>query len=392
MSKSRILIVHNRYQQRGGEDAVVEAEVALLRAHGHAVRLYARSNDEVRTMTRIGVVADTLWSRQTSHDITDRITRFRPDVVHVHNTFPLVSASLYWAASRLGVPVIQTLHNFRLLCPQAMFLRDGHVCEDCLGKIPWRAVTRRCYHDSFAHSAVQVAALGVHRVLHTYDTRIDRYIALTAFCRDKFVAGGLPADKIAIKPNFVDMPPAPATTGTRRGLLFAGRLAPEKGTAVLLQALDLAPELEVDVVGSGPDEQRLRQHPRVRMLGWLAPQALYDRMQHAACLVMPSIWYENFPRTLVEAFASGLPVIGSRLGALAEIIDDGHTGLLFETGSAAALAEKMRWALANPQLVSRMGENARAEYDARFTPERNYEQLAAIYGDVIAAKRMPVAV
>jgi glycosyltransferase involved in cell wall biosynthesis len=392
MSKSRILIVHNRYQQRGGEDAVVEAEVALLRAHGHAVRLYARSNDEVRTMTRIGVVADTLWSRQTSHDITDRITRFRPDVVHVHNTFPLVSASLYWAASRLGVPVIQTLHNFRLLCPQAMFLRDGHVCEDCLGKIPWRAVTRRCYHDSFAHSAVQVAALGVHRVLHTYDTRIDRYIALTAFCRDKFVAGGLPADKIAIKPNFVDMPPAPATTGTRRGLLFAGRLAPEKGTAVLLQALDLAPELEVDVVGSGPDEQRLRQHPRVRMLGWLAPRALYDRMQHAACLVMPSIWYENFPRTLVEAFASGLPVIGSRLGALAEIIDDGHTGLLFETGSAAALAEKMRWALANPQLVSRMGENARAEYDARFTPERNYEQLAAIYGDVIAAKRMPVAV
>jgi glycosyltransferase involved in cell wall biosynthesis len=392
MSKLRILIVHNRYQQRGGEDAVVEAEVALLRAHGHAVRLYARSNDEVRTMTRIGVVADTLWSRQTSHDITDRITRFRPDVVHVHNTFPLVSASLYWAASRLGVPVIQTLHNFRLLCPQAMFLRDGHVCEDCLGKIPWRAVTRRCYHDSFAHSAVQVAALGVHRVLHTYDTRIDRYIALTAFCRDKFVAGGLPADKIAIKPNFVDMPPAPATTGTRRGLLFAGRLAPEKGTAVLLQALDLAPELEVDVVGSGPDEQRLRQHPRVRMLGWLAPRALYDRMQHAACLVMPSIWYENFPRTLVEAFASGLPVIGSRLGALAEIIDDGHTGLLFETGSAAALAEKMRWALANPQLVSRMGENARAEYDARFTPERNYEQLAAIYGDVIAAKRMPVAV
>jgi glycosyltransferase involved in cell wall biosynthesis len=391
MSKPRILVVHNRYQQRGGEDAVVEAEVALLRAHGHPVRLYARSNDEVRTMTRIGVVADTLWSRQTLHDIADRIARFRPDVMHVHNTFPLVSASLYWAASRLGVPVIQTLHNFRLLCPQAMFLRDGHVCEDCLGKMPWRAATRRCYHDSFTHSAVQVAALGVHRALHTYDRRIDRYIALTAFCRDKFIAGGLPADKIAVKPNFVDVP-APSAIGLRNGMLFVGRLAPEKGTAVLLRALDLAPELEIDVIGSGPDEQRLRRHPRIRMLGWLAPQALYDRMRQAACLVMPSIWYENFPRTLVEAFASGLPVIGSRLGALAEIIDDGRTGLLFETGSAAALAEKMRWALAHRPSLLRMGANARAEYDARFTPERNYEQLVAIYENVIADRRMPVAV
>jgi glycosyltransferase involved in cell wall biosynthesis len=378
----RVLIAHNYYQQAGGEDAVVAEEYALLMRKNVEVELYQQHNDRIADMPRAQLALDTLWSRRTVQELSSQIKRFQPDVIHAHNTFPLISPSLYFAAAQHGVPVVQTLHNFRLFCAQAMFMRDGRVCEDCMGTLPWRGVVRRCYRGSIAQSAVVVGMQGIHRMLGTYQNRVTRYIALNRFCSDKFVEAGLPAARMAIKPNFIDLP-APDLHQTRSGALFVGRLSTEKGIATLASAVTLYPDAAVNVVGSGPQQVELENLPAVRLHGWQEPQTIYALMAKAAYLVMPSIWYENFPRTLVEAFACGLPVIASRLGAMAELVRDGETGLLFDPGNADDLAVKMRWADSHPEAMRRMGEAARAEYEARYTSETNFSLLMAIYQDAI---------
>jgi glycosyltransferase involved in cell wall biosynthesis len=378
----RILMVHNAYQQRGGEDSVVDAELELLRDHGHEVVLHLRHNDEVDQVSRLSVAAQTLWSTQTTGDIKDLAAKFRPDVMHVHNTLPLVSPSVYWAAQSAGVPVVQTLHNFRLLCPQATFLRHGNVCEDCLGKVPWRAVQHRCYRGSAVQSGAVAVMLTMHRGLGTFQNKVSRYIALNQFCKAKFVAGGLPAERICVKPNFVSWVPTPQWA-ERAGGLYVGRLSEEKGIQVMLDAIRLYPGHGVKLVGSGPYEAETRAVAGGSYLGFLPLRDIMERMSAAAFLVLPSVCYEGFPRTLVEAFASGVPVIASRLGSMAELVSNGVTGLLFEPGNAADLVDKIQWANANPQEMLRMGQAARAEYEARYTPEKNCEELVGIYGQAI---------
>jgi len=384
-SLPRILLVHNAYQHRGGEDSVVEAESALLRSRSHAVEFYGRDNDELADASRLSVARQTFWSTRTSEDVQRLITSFMPDLIHVHNTFPLISPSLYWAAARARIPVVQTLHNFRLLCPQAMFLRGGKVCEDCLGRVPLPAVVHGCYRGSRATSAVLTGMLGFHRALGTWQNKITRYIALNEFCRQKFIAGGLPAERIVLKPNFVDF--AAPVAQRRTGFLFVGRLSAEKGLNVLLDAAKQVPELMVNVAGSGPQADLLVGQQVVQALGALDGDGVRAAMSAAVALVLPSIWYENFPRTIVEAFGCGLPVIASRLGALAEIVEDGVTGLLFEAGNARELAERMRWAQAHPERMAEMGLAARAEYEARYTAAGNYEMLMKIYDEAIVVER-----
>lgn len=390
MNKPRILVVHNRYQLPGGEDTVVDAEIDLLRRNGHEVEAYLRDNHELRDMTAIEAFSESLWSRRTSKDIAKIANAFRPDVIHAHNTFALVSSSVYWAAFRIGIPVVQTLHNFRLMCVQAMFLQGNQVCEDCLGRVPWRGVARKCYRNSGLQSAALATMLGVHRVLGTYRDKVTRYIALNEFCRRKFIAGGLPAARIAVKPNFADI--ARPAEVRRHGGLYVGRLSAEKGIDTLLRALQELPGVTMDVIGAGPEQSKVAAHPQLRLLGWRQPEEIYRRMRSASYLVMPSIWYENFPRTLVEAYANGLPVIASHLGAMAELIDHGHTGLLFTSGSAHDLARHLAWAEAFPAKMRAMGANARTQYEDNFTPDRNYEKLATIYRDAIAETKLRIAV
>jgi len=383
LQNHRVLIVHNRYQLRGGEDSVVQAEAELLQRKGHAVELLERHNDEIGAVNRLALAAQTVWSQRTVRDLRAIAARFKPDVVHVHNTLPLVSPSVYRAAHRVDVPVVQTLHNFRLLCPQAMFLRDGKVCEACLGHVPWRAVQHACYRGSPAQSAVVVAMLQTHRTIGTWRTGVDRYIALNAFCRDKFIEGGLPAERIGIKANFVDLPPQPPRS--RQGLLYVGRLSEEKGIRVLAQAWQRSPpQTGLAVAGSGPMQNELSGLPGVTLLGALPAASVAERMASAMALVMPSIWYENFPRTLVEAFACGLPVITSRLGAMASLVQHGHTGLLAEPGDATDLARQLTWAALHPEAMLEMGRNARRHYEQHWTGDVNYGELVAIYNQAMA--------
>ena len=383
MTAERVLIVHNAYQNAGGEDSVVADESALLACRGHEVFELRRDNREIVDASRIRLAAQTLWSPRTHRETLDLLRRHRPAVVHVHNTLPLVSPSLYWACAQAGVPVVQTLHNFRLACPQAMFLREGRVCERCVGRTPWPAVRHACYRGSRAQTAVVVGMLALHRGLGTYRQKVSRYIALNEFCRAKFVEAGLPASRIVVKPNFADIERG-AEGGSRQGFLFVGRLAPEKGIAVLAQAWSECAGLALRVAGVGPCAAELDACAGVTRLGALAPAQVLREMRGALALVMPSIWYENFPRTLVEAFGAGLPVIASRLGAMAELIEPGVTGLLFDPGDARALAELLRWAATHPDRMAEMGANARARFDALYTPDINYTRLVEIYRSAIA--------
>lgn len=377
----RVLIVHNVYQHRGGEDSVVEAEAELLLSRGHAVEFYFRNNDEIDIKPNLSLVGQMFWSSRTTKDIARVIANFKPDVIHVHNTFPLISPSLYWAAAKASVPVVQTLHNFRLLCTQAMFLREGRVCENCLGHMPWRGVVHGCYRGSNAQSAVLAGMVTMHRAIGTWRNKVTRYIALNEFCRQKFIEGGLPAERTVVKPNFVDFSLLPEIP--RQGFLFVGRLSAEKGVDVLVKAVRQLNHASVRVAGVGPEAALLGNVVGLKALGALSSEVVRIEMSQSMALVLPSIWYENFPRTLVEAFGSGLPVIASRIGALAELVEDGVTGLLFESGNADDLAAKLKWAQQNPEQMHEMGRNARKKYEAEYTADQNYDQLIAIYHEAI---------
>ena len=378
-----ILFVHNAYQNFGGEDAVVEMEIALLRSHGHAVRLYQRHNDELQALSAATAAASALWSRRTAREVDAVCTDFLPDLIHVHNTFPLISPSIYWTAARKRIAVVQTLHNFRLLCAQGTFLRQGTVCEDCLGRSPWRAVVRKCYRESVPQSAVLAGMLSAHRLAGTYRTRITRYIALSAFSRARFIAGGLPAQRLRIKPNFVDGTLLPGR-GQRGGGLFVGRLSNEKGIGTLLGAVRQGGAARIEAIGAGPLQAAVERELGDSYLGFRARAEIMQKMRSASFLIVPSMCLEQLPTTILEAFASGLPVIASRLGALPNIVEDGVTGLLFNPGDEVDLAKKIAWADAHGEQMQQMGRAARAEYEAKYTPSINYQMLIDIYDEAIA--------
>jgi glycosyltransferase involved in cell wall biosynthesis len=374
----KILIAHNSYQHRGGEDAVVEAEAALLQQRGHEIEIYARHNDELHGMPAAAAALGAVWSSRSAAEVDRICRRFRPDLIHVHNVFPLISPALYWAAARLEIPVVQTLHNFRLVCPQAMLLRDGKICEDCVGKVPWRAVVRKCYRESTLQSAVSFCTLTMHRALGTFNERISRFIALNSFCRDKFIAGGLPADRISVKPNFYANDCFPQWAD-RAGGLFAGRLSFEKGLDVLGAAAQSMSSCSVKVVGRGPLEEDVTSTFGRDYLGFRSQQEVVELLRQSLYLVAPSACYENFPLVVVEAFASGTPVIASRHGSYAALVEDGVTGMLFAPGDAQELAQKIAWADAHPEEMKQMGRRARAEYESKYTPAENYRLLMNIY-------------
>ena len=392
----RVLRVHNRYKQRGGEDVCFEAEGALLRSFDHEVTTIVISNDDIpdhRSLrSSAKLAAATVWSVAGQKSVDRMLTMHDPDLVHFDNTFPMLSPSVYAACRRRGKPVVQTLHNYRLVCPSATLFRDGHVCEDCLGKtVPYPGVVHGCYRDSHIESGVVAAMIAAHRLRRTWKRDIDRYIALTHFAKGKFVAGGIPEELISIKPNFANVPYQPPILRSNE-FLFVGRLAPEKGISTLLDTAALLSVNEtICIIGDGPLMKEVKAaellQSQLQVKGHQTTPQVIAAMQSACALLFPSTWYEGFPMTIVEAFASGLPVIASRLGSIAEIVHHGDTGLLFEPGNSTDLAKILNWATSHPKDMARMGHNARLEYERLYTPERNYYQLMAIYDEAIASAK-----
>jgi glycosyltransferase involved in cell wall biosynthesis len=384
-----ILSVHNSYQTPGGEDQVFAQEADLLRAHGHNVLLYHTSNEQLKGKNPLVLLGNTVWNKQAHGELSDLMQREKPDVVHVHNTFPLISPAVYYAANQAGIPVVQTLHNFRMLCPAATLFRDGHVCEDCLGRrVPWPGVLHGCYRGSRLTTAASAAMIGAHNHMQTWSKAVTAYIALTTFSRDKFIQAGFPAEKILIKPNYLPADPG-IGKGAGKYALFVGRLAPEKGIATLLEAWrSIGSELPLHIAGDGPlapeVEKAASTTPGVTWLKWLPRTEILERMKNASLLVLPSTWYEGFPMIIPEAFAVGLPVIASNLGSMSAIIDHQRTGLHFEPGNTANLVEAVRWFHAHPAETSRMREQARSDYEMKYTAERNYVQMMNIYQLVLS--------
>jgi glycosyltransferase involved in cell wall biosynthesis len=388
----RILRIHNRYQERGGEDVCFDAEVRLLQNAGDEVRTLVVSNDAIPTqrslMEAAKLARSTVWSRSGEQLIAEAIREFVPDVAHFDNTFPLLSPSAYHACLRMGVPVVQTLHNYRPLCPNVMFFRDNHTCEDCLGKaVPLPGIIHKCYRDSRSQTAAVAAMITVHRLRGTWTHDVDRYITMTEFERSKFIEGGFPPDRIVIKPHFVDVPRFP-TTSHRSGFLVVGRLTSPKGIPTLITAWAQIQGARLIIVGDGPmsgDVQEIAaRNPSIEYLGRKSSEDILRLMSGVEALIAPTQMYETFGRVAIEAFAQGTPVIASSIGATGEVVTHGKTGLHFSPGDGADLARKIRWALNHPSEMRQMGERARAEYMETFTPSANYQRLMEIYDEAKA--------
>ncbi|MEN8447610.1 MAG: glycosyltransferase [Cyanobacteria bacterium J06555_13] len=387
----RILSIHNEYQIRGGEDESCASEEQLLRDNGHEVVSFKEHNDRIKTLGKITLAANTIWSR-TSYQTVDNLLKEQPfDIVHVQNFFPLISPSVYYAAQRRGVPVIQTLRNYRLLCPNGLFFRQGSVCEDCLGKvIPYPGIVHSCYREDRAASTMVTAMVSTHRAFKTWTQAVDRYISLTHFARNKFIEGGFPADNIVVKPNFVAPDPGPGD-GLGGYALYVGRLSVEKGLNILLEAWPtLEKPMPLKIVGDGPLSEYVAQmcdrYSHIEWLGRRPMSEVHNLMGNAALLVFPSKWYETFGRVAVEAFAKGTPVVASRIGAIAELITHQQTGLLFNPGDAEDLAVQVNWLNSHPQQLITMRATVRSEYTDKYTPEINYQQLMDIYHSVTEQK------
>ena len=393
MKPMRILVIHNRYREFGGEDAVVDGEIELLRGAGHDVQTLLWSNDDIRTdgpLRKAAALANATWSRSAWQAVRRTVRDSKPDVVHVHNTVAAASPAVVHAAAVPGVGIVHTLHNYRHLCLNGLLFRNERLCTDCVGRLPWRGVTRACYRGSRSESMALAFGEVVHRALGSW-SHVHRFIVFSEHAKRLHVEAGFDAQRIALKPQTLATDPG---VGQHRGAfaLFAGRLAVGKGVGVLLHAWkESRLDLPLVIAGDGPEAERVRRDvvaiPGAKMLGQITRPQLMPLMHDACLLVVPSLWFEGFPVTLLEGLATGCPVVASDVGALREIIRSGENGVLVQPGDSRALGKVIRGLIESPGERERLARGARASYQERFSPERSRQTLERIYQEAIAAAR-----
>ena len=391
----KVLQLHSRYREPGGEDVVVAGEAELLRAAGHQVVSHHVTNP-AGAAASAAKLATSAWSLAAARDVRALVERHRPDVAHVHNTWYALTPSVVAALDKAGVPVVVSLHNHRMLCVNADLLRDGLPCESCVGKVPWRGIVHRCYRDSAVSSAASALAITANRAAGTWERHVRLFLCLTEFARGLFVRGGLPADKLIVKPNFVpdpgrrELPPSASRT-----LLTVGRLEARKGVGPLLDAWgDLNSRLgpghgmELVMVGDGPLRAQLaaRELPGVRLLGRQSAGEVRRLMRAARALVFPSVLYEGQPMVTLEAFASGLPVLASDLGGNGELVGAVGKRWVVPPADRAAWAEALADLATMPgDELDEAGAHGRRIYEAEFTPEAAVAALEGAYAVAMEA-------
>lgn len=388
----KIIILHNLYQVAGGEDQVLNNETKLLKFYGELVKCCRVDNSKIFTFwEKTKTMFASSYSFYYRRHVISILLREKPDVVHVHNYFPIFSPSIFFACKSTKTPVVHTLHNYRAVCPTALLMHDGKINEKSLKGSAWWAVSKRVYRNSFIGSFALAFMVEIHKWLGTWNSKIDRYIALTEFSRLKYIEAGWPEHKVVVKPNFIEDPFDNLEVVDKSGgyALYLGRLSEEKGIDILFDAWDSC-KLPLKVIGDGPLKNMVSQHPNsaTEYLGLKDKPEVLKLVQNADFIVMPSTWYEGFPMVLVEAFACGTPALVSRLGSMEEIVEDGITGLHFEAGKSVDLAEKVQWMIDNPEQAKQMGQNARNEYLEKYTPEKNYEILMDIYQQAIEEAKL----
>jgi len=390
----KVMMVHNVYQQASGEEIVFDSEKRLLERNGHEVIPYVRSNMELRNASlvdKIAIAPRMVWSSKTRQEFAAKLDADRPDIVHIHNTFMVISPSIYSACTERGIPIVQTLHNFRLLCPASDFFRDGRICEACVEQTLLQSIQHGCYRNSRGATAMVATMLAFHRAMDTWGKSVTRFIALTEFAKSKFITSGFSSNSFMVKPNFADRDPGERV---RAGdyAVFVGRLAVNKGVRVLLDAWKNLPmQYPLHIVGEGPERSAMEaQASKLQLSGIVFRERLshadtIEVMKGARFIIVPSIWYEGFPMCIVESFACGTPVLCSRHGGLSEIVEDHLTGLHFNPGDAQDLARTVEWAWNHPAEMIKMGHAARGKYETTYTPEQNYSLLMNIYEQALTA-------
>lgn len=398
-SPLRILLVHNRYKLRGGEDSVFEAERDMLIAAGHIVNVYEVTNDAIGEDTsKLKLFFNTIWSKASYKAISQILRDFKPDVVHCHNTFPLISPSIYYACDKAGIPVVQTLHNYRLTCLNGYLFREQEcqLCEKCLGKSPIRGVFKKCYRNSLTASATVAAMLLIHRLLGTYRKKVTKYIALSHFARYNFTKkSALPEDKVVVKPNIVILPKEIPQLHKEKNVLFIGRISPEKGVKTLISAWSLLKDtfgFKLIIIGDGPEKDTLSQkyqnNKSISFLGGLPHDEVIVQLTKASLLVFPSIWYEQFAITPIEAMSQATPVLVSDIAKNSTIVQDNISGRYFKAGDINDLAAKLAELLSNEAELSRLGTAAKAAFEqSDCSTESNLRALEAIYHSILAPRK-----
>lgn len=383
----KILFIHNFYRSSApsGEDTVAINERYLLEQNGIEVTSFVRHNDDLDSsslLNRISLAVDCIYSLQVYSEIQVLLDKVQPDIAHIHSLHPQISPSVYAACQDRGVPVVHTLHNYRYICPGALLLRNGVPCEECVNRLPFKALRNRCYRDSLTATGAVALMIAYNRMAGSFKI-VDRYIALTAFAKSRFVAGGFPADRIDVKPNYL---PSPPVLEKKRGnhAVYVGRLSEEKGLGTLIKAWRSVGGLPLKVLGDGPLRPALERQTKelkldIEFMGSRSRDEVLAVVGNALFQLVPSVCYEGFPMVVLEAFASGTPVIASRIGSLAEIVHDGETGLHFEAGNPADLARKASRLASSPDLVGRMGAKARSIFEQNYTAEQSFRMLMEIY-------------
>ncbi len=396
----RVLMVHNHYLVRGGEDESFAAETELLRGGGHEVETYVRDNEEIAERGCFRTAVDTIWSRRSQREVEAHLAKGNFDVMHVQNSFPLISPSVYEAGRAAGVAVVQTLRNYRPLCASGLLMRAGEICEKCLGHgVGWAGVRHRCYRGSLPGSAVLVAMNAWHHLRATYLREVDRFIVASELVRRKFVEGGFPEERICLKPNVVPRLPEGEGEGggRKRRAIYVGRLSADKGVELMVDAwIRHGLEIPLEIVGSGPLEATLREKaratPAITFSGRLPVEEACQAIGRAELLLLPTQWYETFGRTVLEAYAMGTAVISSRGTAPGDLVREGETGFLVDRGDAGDLAARVREFFDLPVDERRgMGERAREVYRDHYSREKNLKQITGIYRDVVAEVRSRIA-
>jgi len=397
----RALLVHNFYgsEAPSGENQVFESERRLLVQNGHSVELYRRYSDEIRCKGKAGVLIGALstpWNPFSAYKLAEKVMQFNPNVVHAHNTFPLLSPSVFHAASKNSATVL-TLHNYRLLCPAAIPMRSGKICTECIIQHSvWPAFQHGCYRDSRVATLPLALNVALHRAVGTWRNKVDAFIALSDFQRDLMIEGGLPAEKVFVKPNFYAGRPAVIPYPERTGqVVFVGRLGAEKGVHALINAWKLwgsaAPALQM--VGDGPMREELEAQAQglpIQFLGQVSAEAAQKAIAKARLVVLPSEWFEGFPMVIREAFAFGTAVAVSNIGPLPSIVEDGKSGVVFESANPKSLLNAVSGLWQTPDGLQQMGHIARMVFEEKYTDDANYAQLMAIYQSAIenaAARR-----
>lgn len=384
MKKEKVLQVHNYYQIPGGEDTVVANERKLLEENGHIVIQYNRNNGELKEFSKFKKILlpfTTIFNLKTYREIKKIIREQNIDIVHVHNTLNLVSPSVYYAARACGVPVVQTVHNFRLVCPGATFYRDSHICEDCLKHGLGCAIKHRCYRGSIMQTMACVLTTSVHRLTGIYN-KIN-YLCLTDFTRQKMLQK-YPKAKMFLKPNFVYDEGGKADP--EQYFLFVGRIEEIKGIRLLVEAFSKMPDIQLKIAGTGVLDEEIREKiqtehlSNIEMLGFQPKNEVNHLLKHAQALIMCSQWYETFGMVIAEAYSNGTPVIVGNVGNIKDLVIDGNTGFLFDYDSVEGLVSAVR--KMNKADGRKLGENGYNLFKERLSAEANYAQLKDIYEKV----------